>query len=187
MAVRQLTQQTFEEFALSDPTRQWEMYGGELRQKPGMSIEHNDVMFYLGLLIQNQLSRDAYRLRTNAGHLRSTARSYYVPDVAVIPVAYTEYKLGQPGVLEVHDAPLPFVAEIWSRSTGTYDIDHKLPEYQRRGDLEIWRVHPYERTVVAWRRQPIGTYTETTYRGGIIEIASLPGVTIDVDRLFDWT
>ena len=184
MAVRQLAQQTFEQFALGDPERQWEMHRGHLREKPGMSIEHNDLMFYLGLLIQNQLSRDQYRLRTNAGHLRSTGRSYYIPDVSVVPVSYTEHRLGQPGVLEVHDAPLPFVAEIWSRTTGPYDVDKKLPEYRRRGDLEIWRVHPYERTVVAWRRQSDGSYTEATYGGGKVEVSSLPGVTIDLDQLF---
>lgn len=178
-------QKTFEQFALDDPERRWEMHRGELREKPGMSIEHNDLMFYLAHLIQNQLSRKQYRLRANGGHVRHRDRSYYIPDVAVIPVALTEHRLGQPGILEAHDAPLPFIAEVWSPSTGDYDVYSKLPEYQRRGDEEIWLLHPYERTLIAWRRQPDGSYMETRYTGGVVELASLPGVTIDLDRLFE--
>ena len=75
--------------------------------------------------------------------------------------------------------------EIWSPSTGRYDIQTKLAEYQRRGDIEIWRIHPYERTLTAWRLQPDGSYSETVYRGGVIQPVALPGVTIDIDRLFD--
>ena len=80
---------------------------------------------------------------------------------------------------------MPLVVEVWSPSTGQSDIEEKLREYQQRGDLEIWRIHPYERTLTAWRRQPDGSYTETLYRGGIIEPAAIPNVRIDIDRLFD--
>ena len=75
--------------------------------------------------------------------------------------------------------------EVWSRSTGGYDVDAKLPEYQRRGDLEIWRVHPYERTLIAWRRQLDGTYTELLYTGGRVRPVAMPDVTADLDALFD--
>jgi Uma2 family endonuclease len=54
--------------------------------------------------------------------------------------------------LEIYDEPLPLVAEVWSPSTGGYDVLAKLPEYRRRGDTEIWLLHPYERTLTAWRR-----------------------------------
>ncbi len=179
-----VSQETFERFALDDPERQWEMHHGQVRGKPAMSIEHNDFMFYLAHLLQNQLNRDQYRLRVNAGHVRYRGESYYIPDVAVIPLADAEHLRGRPDRLEVYDRPLPFVAEVWSPSTGDYDVDGKLPEYQRRGDLEIWRLHPFERTLIAWRRQPDGGYTETMYNGGTVEVASLPGVAIDLDRLF---
>ena len=87
-------------------------------------------------------------------------------------------------MLEVYQVPLPLVIEVWSRSTGTYDVDDKLPEYQRRGDLEIWRLQPYERALTAWRRQPDGSYTETVYSGGSVRPGALPGVAIDLDALF---
>ncbi len=58
------------------------------------------------------------------------------------------------------------------------------PEGHRRGDTEIWLIHPYERTLTAWRRQPDGTYAETVYRGGPVQPATLPDVTIGLDTLF---
>jgi Uma2 family endonuclease len=88
-------------------------------------------------------------------------------------------------VLESYDTPLPLVVEIWSRSTGDYDIETKLREYQRRGDLEIWRIHPYERTLTAWRRQPDGSYAESFHTEGIVHPIALPNVTIELDRFFD--
>ena len=81
--------------------------------------------------------------------------------------------------------PLPLVVEVWSPSTGDYDVDAKLPVYQQRGDLEIWRIHPYERTLTAWRRQPDGSYQETIHREGMVKPAALPGVAIDLGALFD--
>jgi Uma2 family endonuclease len=81
---------------------------------------------------------------------------------------------------------MPFVAEVWSPSTGRYDVDTKLPAYQRRGDREIWRLHPYERTLSVWQRQPDGSYREFIHHGGLVPVASLPGVAIDLDALFDF-
>jgi Uma2 family endonuclease len=86
--------------------------------------------------------------------------------------------------LESYMQPLPFVAEVWSPSTGDYDVDTKFPEYKKRGDLEIWRIHPYDRQIIAWRRQADGSYSETAYTSGEVPVASLPGVTIKLDSLF---
>ena len=77
------------------------------------------------------------------------------------------------------------MVEVWSPSTGDYDVDAKLPVYQQRGDLEIWRIHPYERTLTTWRRQPDGSYEETLHRDGTITPVALPGVTIDLGALLD--
>ena len=68
--------------------------------------------------------------------------------------------------------------------TGRYDIDAKIPGYQARGDAEIWRLHPFARTLTMWRHQPDGTYTETMVRGGTVRLHALPDVVIDVDQLF---
>lgn len=179
-----VSEAAFRKLALKEPN-QWELHCGELRQKPGMTAKHNDVMFDLVLELGRQLDRREFRVRANAGHVRRSAEHYYIPDLFVVPAELVLPLLPRPDVLEVYEVPLPLVVEIWSRSTGDFDVETKLPEYQRRGDLEIWRIHPYERTLTAWRRQTDGTYAEAMYTGGLISPVALRGVVVDLDKLFD--
>ena len=65
-------------------------------------------------------------------------QTYYIPDAFVVPTRLVLPKLGVTNRLEIYEESLPFIAEIWSRSTGAYDVEAKIPEYVKRGDLEIW-------------------------------------------------
>jgi len=150
-----------------------------------MTAEHNYVAGQLFYSLKQQLDSSQFDVRIGMGHVRRSEESYYIPDVFVIPIDLVRPLRGRRDVLEAYDAPLPLVVEIWSPSTGAYDVDAKLPEYQRRGDLEIWRLHPFDRTVIAWRRQPDGSYAEAHYAGGTVRPMALPNVTIDLDALFD--
>lgn len=180
-----VTEQAYRELALGDDDRQWELHDGELVEKPAMAYAHNEIMFELGHLLRSQLGRERYRVRVNAGRVRRSARNYYIPDVFVLPIDLTLPYRELPSTLEAYDAPLPLVVEAWSPSTGAYDVEEKLREYQRRGDLEIWRIHPYERTLTAWVRHADGSYSETVYRGGVVRPAALAGVAIDLDGLWE--
>ena len=131
-----LSEQEYRELASSDPDRTWELWDGVLVEKPLMSVMHDDVAFQLGRLLQNQLDPRAYRVNVNGGKTRYTARNYYVPDVVVIPAALVLPLRGDPGAFNVYAEPLPLVVEIWSRSTGDYDVAAMLPVYRTRGDLE---------------------------------------------------
>ena len=91
----------------------------------------------------------------------------------------------RPDVLEVYDQPMPLVVELWSPSTGDYDIEEKLAVCKQRGDLEIWYIQPYKRTVTAWRLLPDGSYDEATFGEGTIKPVALPNVTIDLTALYD--
>ena len=88
-----------------------------------------------------------------------------------------------PRTPDAYEGPLPLVVEIWSPTTGDYDFEVKLRGNKERGDEEIWYVHPYERTLTIWIRQPDRTYAETIRTGGIVEPAFLPGVATDLDEL----
>ncbi len=180
-----VSERTFQQLALEDPEGHWELYCGDLRRKPGMTAEHNYVAGQLFYSLKQQLDSSQFDVRIGMGHVRRSEESYYIPDVFVIPIDLVRPLRGRRDVLEAYDAPLPLVVEIWSPSTGAYDVDAKLPEYQRRGDLEIWRLHPFDRTVIAWRRQPDGSYAEAHYAGGTVRPMALPNVTIDLDALFD--
>jgi Uma2 family endonuclease len=177
-----VSEETYRRLALANT--QLELHRGQLREKPGMSVEHNDVTDQLLAQLYRQLDRGEYRLRANFGRLRRSADTYYIPDVMVIPTAMVQALRQRPGSLDAYRDPVPLVVEIWSPATGSYDINEKLADYQQRGDLEIWRIHPYERTVTAWRREPDGRYVETIHRHGAVQVASLPGVVIDLDALF---
>lgn len=181
-----LSEESFRQVALEDHHGHWELHCGVLRQKPDMSFVHSGVEYRLFGLLFQQLDVRVFEVRANFGHVRRSSESYYIPDVFVVPTELARRgRREEPRALEVYSDPLPLMVEIWSPSTGTYDVEAKLPEYQRRRDLEIWRIHPYERTLTAWRRQVDGSYTETLYRGGTIQPVALLGVTINLDSLYD--
>jgi len=175
---------TYEQLALEDPEGEWEMHDGRLVSKrSAMTARHNDVMNELGFRLHGQLKPHEYRVRVNSSRARRSADHYYIPDVCVVLSALVRELIDRP-VLEVYTSPLPLVVEVWSPSTGDYDVDTKLPEYQRRSDLEIWRIHPFERALTRWVRQPDGSYTSETITHGLVELAALPSVVIDFDALF---
>jgi Uma2 family endonuclease len=176
--------EAYERLALAELDRKWELRNGVLREKPGMTAAHNQLGMQLGYMLMSQLDWAVFQVRVDSGRVRRPHETYFIPDVFVVPAALVAPLLDQQDVLEVYDQPLPLVVEIWSRSTGDYDVEEKLAVYQQRGDLEIWRIHPYERTLTAWRRQPDGAYAETIHRAGVVQPESLPGVAIDLETLF---
>jgi Uma2 family endonuclease len=185
MAIEQrISEAEYQEFVFAHPDSQWELVDGVLREKPGMSWEHADIVMHLGTLLSNQLDRREYRVFAES-RVRRPAATIFIPDLFVVPTAYGAEFRGRPGTLAIFSAPLPLVFEVWSASTGEYDVDTKIPVYQQRGDREIWRIHPYERILTSWRRQSDGSYLETVYREGIVRPASLPGVAIDLSEVFD--
>ena len=179
----QISEQAYRELALNEPDRFWELWDGVLVEKPQMSMRHNAVAVYLGVALIGQLDRSEYRVTINGDRARISSRSYYIPDVIVIPAAYQERLEDDPWALGAYVDPLPLVVEVWSPSTGHYDLTAKLEAYRARGDFEVWLIHPVEGTLTAWRKQPDGSYSEEIFRGGIVAVASLPGVTIDLDAL----
>jgi len=180
-----ISEQEYRELALSQDDRLWELWDGVPREKPLMSMKHDNVSFYLGLALATQLDRSVYRVNVNGGKTRHTPRNYSIPDVVVIPAALQTPFEHDPRSFNAFAEPLPLVVEVWSPSTGAYDFATKLQGYRERGDAEIWFIHPYERTLTAWRRQPDASYIEDVYRGSIVPVVSLPGVVIDFDALLD--
>jgi Uma2 family endonuclease len=182
-----VTWETYERVSLEDDEN-WELHDGRLRAKPAATWAHNDAVSDLGFALAAQLDRRHFSIRMNAGRVRCSTRQYhltcYVPDVFVVPYALTVPLRGRPEALEVYDDPVSLVVEVWDPPTFEYDTDAKIPLYQQHGDAEIWRLHPFERTLTGWRKRGDGRYDEAEYRGGTVEVASLPGVAVDLDALF---
>jgi Uma2 family endonuclease len=180
-----LSNAAYLELALAEQDRKWELHDGLLREKPGMTYAHNEIAYRLGGELYIQLDRAAYSARVDAGRVHRPRATYLIPDVFVFPKAFAREFAHRDDFLEVYDQPLPLVVEVWSRSTGDYDVAEKLAVYKQRGDLEIWYIHPYERTLTVWRRQSDGTYAEEVFRDGVVTLAALPDISIDLDKLFD--
>jgi Uma2 family endonuclease len=185
MAVKErISERAYLAHLQQEPDGVWELWDGAMREKPPMSWEHGDINALLSHMLQQQLNRNDYRVRINEGRVRRSAEHYFVPDLVVIPTALGAPYRDQPGVLPIFRDPLPLVIEVWSRSTGDYDVDAKIPQYKARGDREIWRIHPYDRILTAWVRQDDGSYVETIHRGGVVRPTTLPNVEIDLALLF---
>jgi Uma2 family endonuclease len=180
-----ISEAAYERLALAEPDRKWELRDGHLREKPAMTAAHNWLEIRLGYMLMSQLDWSKFQVRVDAGRVRRSGSTFFIPDVFVLPTSYATPLLERQDILEVYSQPLPLVVEVWSSSTGDCDVDKKLPVYQQRGDLEIWRIHPYERTVTSWRRFSDGRYEKTVYREGSVSPVDLPGVTIDLTTLFD--
>ena len=108
-----VTEQTYRCLATEDPERKWELHDGELREKPDMSAEHNDAMSTSVMLLQQQLDRSQFRLRVNAGRVRRTEKTWYIPDVTVIP---TELELAQRGEAGIDSRSTPTRCRSSSKS-----------------------------------------------------------------------
>ena len=179
--------ETYEQLAVAEPEKLWELDHGRLRQTPtDMTFEHGLAQHQLVAQLFRQLDPDRYMVRINSARTERPSESVYIPDLLVVPVVMVRHGLeARARRLDVYAGPLPLVVEVWSPSTSDYDVDSKLPAYQQRGDEEIWRIHPYERTVTVWRRRPDGTYEQALYREGTIEPSGLPGVRIELAKLFE--
>jgi Uma2 family endonuclease len=182
---QKITEDAYTKLVFANPDRQLELYDGEVREKPGVSFEHIRVMMLLARQLLPQLDIDIFHVGINDQRVRRMADTIFIPDLVVVPIEYGAEFRGQPGVLAIFRDPALLVVEVWSASTGDYDMKVKLPVYQQRGDHEIWRIHPYEKTLTTWRRQSDGTYDETVFHGAaIIRPVALPGVEIDLEGLF---
>ena len=179
-----VSEQTYLRLVQEDPDSKWELHCGRLWSKEPMTWEYIKLASVLGFWLQQQLPLDQFIVVEQAGQVRRSETQYYIPDVLVVPAAMVERLFPQRGMVAVFPDPLPLVVEIWSPSTGRLDVVDKLPEYQGRGDREVWLIHPYERWLRARVRQPDGSYSETLYQGGAVSRAYLPNVTIDLDALF---
>jgi hypothetical protein len=164
--------------------RAWslELYEGRLRDKPEMTWAENGLQTQLAFRLMDQLERRQFHVFTYL-RARLSPDSILVPDVMVVPTPLGEPFRDKPDVLAIFDDPLPLVADIRC-AAGDYDVDGKLTDYQKRGDIEIWLIDPHMRTLSAWVRQMDGSYCGTVYHDGNVLLSALPGVEIDLDRLF---
>jgi Uma2 family endonuclease len=166
MAIEQrMSEQEYERFVLSGIKGTWELHAGRLVEKPALSEPRGTIVSRLAQQLLAQLNAGHYQVRINAGFVRAPEDTILIPDLLVAPTAFDSPAAGRVS-LAIHAEPLPLIVEVWGPSDADYDVAARIPIYQQRSDLEIWRIHPADRTLTTCVRQPDGTYAETIYQPG---------------------
>jgi Uma2 family endonuclease len=160
---QRMSEGEYEAFVLSAPEGVWELHEGRLVEKPVLDGARGTVVSRLAGQLLTQLDPAEYTVHVNEARLRAPGETVLIPDVVVLPA-----EAGVTGAcLQLLTRPVPFIVEVWAPPTADYDVDARIPVYQARGDREIWRLHPTERTLTTWVRQRDGTYVETIYQSGM--------------------
>lgn len=178
-----VSEMTYRALAAEDFESGWELVCGQLRRKPGMTMEHNHVAWNLGFELQKHLPLDDFSVRVNQARLRTPSGDHYVPDVAVIPSSAMASRFGLTEV-ETYFEAVPLVVEIWSPSTGARDKNEKLAGYQSRGDAEIWLIDPIDRSATVYTREPAGDYVQRAVTRGSITPTALPRARVTLAAMF---
>ncbi len=80
-----------------------------------------------------------------------------------------------------------FIVEILSPSTSLRDHRDKLEMYERHGVKEYWIIDPIHKVVIVRRLGQDGKYGMPLIHAekGNLEVLTLPGLTVDLDAVFD--
>src|SRR4051812_17866822 len=104
-----ISEETYQQLALSEPDRKWELRDGVLREKPAMTSAHNWLGIRLGYALLSQLDWAAYQVRIDSARVHRPGATHFIPDVFLVPTAFVTPLLDRPDILEVFDQPLPLV------------------------------------------------------------------------------
>ena len=71
-----MSEKSYRQVALEDPSGQWELHDGALVRKPNMSFEHNYILRRLDRQLGRQLDEREFDVRANLGRVRLPSASY---------------------------------------------------------------------------------------------------------------
>jgi Uma2 family endonuclease len=157
-----------------------------VKEPPAPSRAHQEVVGELYLQIRLALEGKRWRAYIapfdvrlpKGGEPDDLVDTVVQPDVIVVRDLS---KLDQRGMRGAPD----WVAEVLSPGTTSHDQNVKIPVYERAGVLEVWLVHPVDRTLTIHRleNERYGSPIVLELKGRT-PISALPGVSIDWDRLW---
>jgi len=138
---------TFEDLAdLPVDGDRYELFDGSLLVSPSPAVPHLDTVYRLRRRLEAQAPAHLAVVE-NAGLLVREGRSFFVPDLTVVPVA----ALDRPDAsLKAPDGLL--VVEVLSKSNAGRDLVVKRHEYAVGGIPQYWMVSRDERTLTVLTR-----------------------------------
>jgi Uma2 family endonuclease len=150
------------------PTRSHQELVGELYYQVRLALEGKSFHAYIAPF-DVRLPKD--------GEADELIDTVVQPDVLIVRDLE---KLDERGMRGAPD----WIAEVLSPSTASHDQTLKLRAYERAGVLEVWFLHPDDRTLTPYRLEN-GRYGRPTILElrGQTPVGAVPGVSIDWDRL----
>lgn len=162
------------EVGLLAPDARVELIDGEIIDMAPVGADHSSVVSDLNYLFVPAVGdRGIVRIQSPVRLDRSSEPQ---PDVAVLAPRDHRFR-------RVHPAPADVLLLIEvSDSTLRYDRDVKVPLYARHGIPEVWIVDLQNGELRTYRSPEGGGYIEqaTTQKPGVMHIAALPGVVVDL-------
>ena len=180
---------TYADYLTWPDTQREELIGGiaYVREPPAPSRPHQELVGELYHQIRLALKGTRCRAYVapfdvrlpKAGEADDQIDTVVQPDVLVV------CDLNKLDVRGMRGAP-DWLAEILSPTTASHDQVVKLPVYERAGVLEVWLIHPIDRTLTIYRLES-GRYGRPIIQPleGRTTMSAIPGVNIDWDRLPD--
>jgi Uma2 family endonuclease len=155
-----------------------------VKEPPAPSRAHQEVVGELYYQVRLALKGKRWRAYIapfdvrlpKAGEPDDLVDTVVQPDVIVVRDLAKLDKRGMRGAPD-------WVAEVLSPGTSSHDQKVKIPVYERAGILEVWLIHPTDRTLTIHRLENdrYGSPIILELKGGTA-ISALPGVSIDWDR-----
>jgi Uma2 family endonuclease len=165
------------EVGLLAPDARVELIAGEIIDMVPIGSRHNRAVTHLTRLLTLAVSDRA--IVQPQGPVRMSQESQPEPDIAVLTPRADEYGSTHPEAMDVL-----LIIEA-SDASLRYDQQVKLPLYARYGIPEVWIVDLQDSELRFHRRPADGIYQElqATKTPGLVGLAALPGVQVDLSRL----
>ena len=160
---------------------QWaEWVDGEVIEMTPVSLNHMDLLFWLGALLQQWCQFQDFGRVCIEPFVMRLERSVRSPDVMVVRKEHLDR------LTETHlEGPADLVVEIVSPESVRRDYEEKYHEYARAGVPEYWIVDPAHEVVTAFTLAEPGRY-QVLFEGheGRLESKVLPGFWMQVTWLW---
>lgn len=175
--LRPLTYQDLDDY--DDPLMRYEIIGGELNVSPAASPDHGQMVLAL---------YDALKAVIKDGNL---GRLWVAP----VDVELSAHNVVQPDLLFIERDRLGMVGatikggpdlaiEVVSPSSRVRDYVTKRVLYETAGVSEYWIVDPMKRVIEILVLKD-GRYTSLNHENGVAQSVVVPGVEVEIARLFD--
>lgn len=164
--------------AIDDEDFKCEYFEGELIVHSPASLEHEQVVLFVGALLREFVSQRRLGTVYGSNAVMQLGLRRFSPDVSFLSTAGENRIRGG----RVH-GPMDLTVEILSSSTRAYDRGDKLAAYQDGGVPEIWLIDPDEKRFEGIVQRGAG-YDRRELTEGVWSATAVSGLSLDVAWLW---